>query len=136
MSRYDVPDLPISTELYTPGAFAETPLYDVPSGSQSTQPENGPLTAPESEVPYHGGSSVNADPYDVPGGSHGAQPDDGDIEVAPQAPEPVVQLYQDPDDPEFAIVVGTGPMAGVPGIAGLPISQFETDGDDFVFVPQ
>lgn len=135
---YDVPELPVTPPTYMPGAFAETDSYDVDGGSQSVHPEDERetgLTAPEHDPMYIGGQFVESDPYDVPEGSQGYQPEPG-LPVVPEAPDDGIQMYQDPDDPQYAIVVGTGPMAGVQGIVGLPIEKFDTEDDDFVIVPQ
>lgn len=137
MSFYDVPELPISPG-YAPGSFAETDSYDIPGGSQAAQPEDEVktgLTAPESDPMYVGGQFVESDSYDIPEGSQAYQPEPG-LPVVPEAPDDGIQMYQDPDDPRYAIVVGTGPLAGVPGIVGLPIHKFDTEDDDFVIVPQ
>lgn len=139
MSLYDEPVLPVSeTSGYMPGSATRADHYDTVAGSQSVKPEREAetgLSAPEADVAYHPGVSVESDPWDSPTGSQATEPEN-DVPELPNVPEEI-QFYQDPDDPQFALITGTRPLNGAnTGVTALPPSMFDTEGNDFVIVPQ
>lgn len=92
------------------------------------------LPEPTDETGYVAGSFVESDRYDVPQGSQSSQPS-RDYSEAEAAPPAGVTLYQDVDDPAFAILTGTQPLPGQTSVAPISHNEFEHD-DDFVVVPQ
>ena len=138
MTPFDPPVLPVSPSQggYSPGSFVRTAPHDREGGSQSVQPEREREDGlqPRESPAYKAGAWVESDPYDIPEGSQAFQPEPEP--TVPDAPEDDVQMFQDPDDPQYAIITGLEPMAGAQGIAGLPLNRFDTEENDFVIVPQ
>ena len=129
--KYDEPDLPLSTDLWVPGNSSQAPKHEPAGGAHGTEPETG-LSGPESQRQYIPGSAATADPWDVPGGSHGRLPEPE--RELPQIVDTDPVIYQDPDDPELAVVVtDDDPHRGV---LNLDAYTLDTEGEDFLIVPQ
>lgn len=93
--------------------------------------EPSDLPEPSSENGYTPGQFVRSDKYDRPEGSQSSQPS-RDYSEAEQS-ESTFRMYQDPDDPEFALIEGV--RLNYDQSASIPASQVD-DEDDFVIVPQ
>jgi hypothetical protein len=93
--------------------------------------EPSELPEPSSDSGYTPGQFVRSDKYDRPEGSQSSQPSRDYNEAEPS--ESKFRMYQDPDDPEFALIEGVRPNYDLS--ASVPANQVDDD-DDYVIVPQ